>query len=416
MAKPTLPHELNICIISRKFPLSGRAADHSYLLYIAKGLVKRGHHVTVLAHSNQVGKSLEEQEGIKAYYLNQNQLVPEDKYADLVKERFAKLHREKPFHMVHCIDNSGAKVLKYKKHYQVTTMMDVEATRMGEVISILGMSQETPWGAIRTALSVTYKFLRTYFSTDRALLKKADGVIVTSPQQRIALERYYLYPDRRIFTISYGLQVSENINEENAQAIRKKLEIREDDFCIITFSDMLEINEITTIIKAFEQLVIKKPNSRLVIVGKGPRYKDIEFMVLNHALGSKVVMTGAIKNTEIPDYISTCNVYINLSSRTSGFESSLLESMAQQKIVIGSEVSALSSLIENGIDGFLIRPADIEGLFQLFMDIMNKQIAVEEMQVHAYKKVMNFSDPQKMTDDCVNAYFDILRLSGKYKR
>jgi glycosyltransferase involved in cell wall biosynthesis len=54
-------------------------------------------------------------------------------------------------------------------------------------------------------------------------------------------------------------------------------------------------------------------------------------MVYNRALGSKVMFTGAIKNIEIADYIEVANIYISLSSKTSGFELSLLEAMLQKK-------------------------------------------------------------------------------------
>lgn len=415
MPKPCLPHELNICMISKNFPLTGRAADHSYLLHIAKGLVQKGHKVTVLAHSNQVGKTEVNQDGIQCYYLNQTHIVSEDKYADLVKEKFSKLHRKEAFHIVHAIDASGAKVFKYNQAYDAQTILDIEATRIGEIFSILGMGQETAWSAIRTAISVAYKFIRTYFSSDRILLKKSRGVFVTSPQQRITLERYYLYPDRRIYTVSYGIEVNETHDKEHCMKLREKLNIQDDDFCIITFSDMVEVNEIKTILQAFEQTVIKKPNCKFIIVGNGPLKKQIELLVYKHILGSKVSMTGAVKNTEIPDYISMADVYINLSSRSSGFEPSLLESMAQKKIVIGSEVSALSTLIEDGVDGFLVRPADTLGLFQLFMDIINQQVPINDIKDHAFEKVKTFSDPKKMINNCIDAYFDVLKLSGKYK-
>ncbi len=415
MAKALLPRELNICIISKRFPLIGRAAHHSYLVQIAKGLTKKGHRVSVISSHTLLNRSEVEQDGIYAYFLNQDGYYNDEQYVDVVKEKFSQLHGKQPFHIVHCMDRSGIKVLKFKKQFGVTAIVDVEATRMSELFSILGMSQETAWSAIQSAFAVTYKFIRTFFGGDRVLLKSADGVFVTSPQQRLTLERYYLYPDRKTFTVSYGIELSEQQSIKNDSNIKQKLGIPSDAFVIITFSDMTETNESEILLNAFERTVIKKPNTYLVIVGNGSQRQAIEFMVYSRALGSKVIFTGAIKNVDTTDYVEAADIYISLSSKTSGFELSLLEAMLQKKIIIGSEVSGLSTFIEDGKDGFLVRPADTISIYQLFLDIIHQQINSQDVGENARQKIIAYSDTNKMISDCINAYFEVLKFTKKYK-
>jgi 1,2-diacylglycerol 3-alpha-glucosyltransferase len=416
MTKALLPRELNICIVSKRFPLVGRAAQHSYLVQIAKGLTKKGHKVSVISSNTLLNRSEVEQDGIKAYFLNQDGYYNEEQYIDVVKEKFAQLHSKQPFHIVHCMDRSGLKILKFKKQYGIAAIVDVEATRMSELFSILGMSQETAWSAIRSAFAVTYKFLRTFFGGDRLLLKSSDGVFVTSPQQRLTLERYYLYPDRKTFTVSYGIELTEqNEIKSDLGDIKQRLGIPSDAFVVINFSDMTEANESEILLNAFERSVIKKPNTYLIIVGNGPQRKAIELMVYNRALGSKVMFVGAIKNIEIADYIEVANIYISLSSKTSGFELSLLEAMLQKKIVIGSEVSGLSTFIEDGKDGFLVRPADTLSIYQLILDIIHEQVNSKEIGENAKQKITTYSDTNKMIGDCINAYFEVLKITRRYK-
>jgi len=89
---------------------------------------------------------------------------------------------------------------------------------------------------------------------------------------------------------------------------------------VVTVTDMSEMREIRSLLQAFELVAIKKPSARLIIVGFGPRLKEIEYEVLQLALGGRVIFTGAVKNQDVPDYIALSDVYINISSRTSGFE------------------------------------------------------------------------------------------------
>ena len=92
---------------------------------------------------------------------------------------------------------------------------DVNATHLAKLFSILGTAQETLGSLLRISFSVAYNFLKTYYSRDRRLLKTADAIFVHSPQQRMALERYYRYPDSRIFRVPFGLRVEDLSPRQN---------------------------------------------------------------------------------------------------------------------------------------------------------------------------------------------------------
>jgi 1,2-diacylglycerol 3-alpha-glucosyltransferase len=417
MARDPLPAHLNVCLISRHFPIAGRAAGFSFLRLIARGLAARGHQVTVLAGENPQGKSYVEQDGVKIYFLFEARAprVRRDPFPDLVKSKFIDLHHVQPFHLVHSVDNSALKISRFKKQYRIAVGYDVAATQMSQIFAILGMAQESLGSILRTSLAVGYKFLSTYYGGDRQLLSSADGVFVTSPRERIALERYYLYPDAKMHTVPYGIEIGDLGPREQSEDLRKRLGIPETAKAVVTVSDMTEVGEMRNLLRAFEQVVIKKPNSRLIIVGEGPKFKEIEFEMLNLALGSKVIMTGAVKSLELPDYIALSNVLVNLSSQTTGFEPSLLEAMAQKKVIIGSEVSPMATIVEHGRDGFLIRPADVAELTTLLLDIFAGQLPVHEIGEAARGKILDLFDPEKMVIETLRAYYAILKDTGYYK-
>lgn len=416
MPKRTLPHKIKICIVSKKFPIVGRAADHSYLWFLAKALTKKGHDVSVIANISPQEKSFIEQDGVKVYYLNQHKINTEKNYQRMVREKFSELHRKEKFNLIHSVDSSGAKVIANHKALGVATAIDVEATNVAQIFAILGMTQESMGSALSTAFAVTYKFLRTYLGSDRSLLKKSHGVFVSSPQQRLVLERHYLYPDRRIFNVAYGIEMTDMADRKSIESLKESLELPENGQVIMNVTDMAEVQEVVHLLLAFESVVLKKPNTRLILVGNGPKRKEIEFEVYRLALGNMVRFTGPIKNTDVPDYIALSDVYITLSARSSGFEPSVLEAMSQKKLVIASEVSALSSLIDDRKDGFLVRPADVEGISQLLLEMLNQNLPVLEIGDSARRKVLSFFDPEKMLNDTINAYYEILKNSGLYRK
>ena len=143
--------------------------------------------------------------------------------------------------------------------------------------------------------------------------------------------------------------------------------------------------------------------------------KEIEFEVLKRALGRRVIMPGAIKNLELMDYILAGDVYINLSSRTTGFEPSMIEAMAQKRVIIGSEVSPIANVVADGVDGFLIRPADTDSLTHLLIEIFSGNIPVEDIGEKARAKVVDLFDPQRMIQSVNEAYRNILLRRGSYR-
>ncbi len=417
MSRPDLPAKLNVCLVARQFPIVGRATGFSFLRLIARGLAARDHQVTVLTSEDPMGRPEIEQEGVKVHFLLESRAARarRDPFPALVRNKFIELHQRKPFHLIHSVDNSTLRIGLEKESYKVAMAYDVAATRMSELFSLMGMSQETFGSIVRTGVAVGYKFLSTYTGGDRQLLKTADGVFVASPRERLTLERYYLYPDARIHTLPYGIEMADLAPRERSEALRQQLGIPETAKVAVTVTDMNESEEVYNLLRAFEQVVIKKPSSRLIIVGTGPKFKEIERAMLDLALGSKVVLTGAIRDTDVPDYIALSDVFVNLSSRTTGFEPSLLEAMAQKKVIIGSEVSPMATIVEHSREGFLIRPADIAELTTLLLDIFAGHLPVVEIGEMARKKVLDLFDPQKMVVETLNAYYAILKSTGYYK-
>lgn len=400
---------LNICMVAYRFPILGRASDHGFLWPIAKGLAARGHKVTVIAAKSPLGKQEVLRDGVRVFYLHEG--YPNwthKKFDDAVLEKFTALHRETPFHLVHSIDDSARRIARHKRYFKVKVAYDVNATQMSQIFSILGMVRETFGSLLQTGLAVAYKFLRTYLGEDRSILKSADGVFVTSPQQRLFLERYYLYPDYHTYTVPYGIELGDLSARPEASELRKKHKIPESAPILVTLSDMLEPSEVINVLKAFERVVIKKPSSYMLIIGNGPHWKDIEFEMLNLALGSKVIMAGAVSSDELSDYISISDVFVNLSSRSTGFEPSMIEAMAQKKIIVGSEVSPIANIVEEGRDGFLLRPADTDSLSRLLLDLFSKTKPVAEIGERAREKVLNLFDTKKMISGLEEAYLKIL--------
>lgn len=406
--------KLRICMVASQFQILGRATDTGYLWPLAKNLRALGHEVVVLSKKSPLKKYLVTRDEIEVFYLwegeegSQSQFQP---FEDTVFEKFKALHQEKPFHIVHTLDRSARWISKYKTPLGIKIVCDVQATHIGQLLSILGFGEETVSSFLKTSYKVLSKYLVTYFGHDRELLRFSDGVIVNTPQQRTILERYYFYPELRTHIVPYGLDLRHLAPKLDLSEVRKKFELSEDAQVFLTASDMIEVQETENILRAFQKVAIKKPKARLLILGEGPAFKKIEYSVLNLALGQRVLMPGSLSHESISELMSLTTAFLNLGSRRTGLDSYLVEAMAQKKIIIGSEIGTLAEVIEDSVDGYLVRPADIDGLESLMLKILSDPSGMSEFGEKAFDKFITLFDPQAMVKALEAAYKSILKIS-----
>jgi glycosyltransferase involved in cell wall biosynthesis len=415
--KKALPSQLNICITSHRYPLSEWAAPYGYLWVLTQRLVERGHKVTVITSEPPRDKMMARYKGVDVHHLERDLYSnsPAGRH-EAVYEKFEELHFQNAFDIVHSVDDSGLYLALHKKALNVTVAMTGSVLELDQIFGILGLTEETVWSYIKTSFSVAIRFLKSFFGIPHKALKLSHGVFVASPEEAEILERYYFLPSSKSFIIPFGVDGNRFEPRQTKAEILAQLGVEPDTQLILTSTPMIHVEETKNLLTAFERVVVKKPKTALIIVGDGPKFKDIELHSLNLVLGSKVHFMGEVSPEQMNQLINACDVYVNLFSKSSGYEQSVLEAMACCKTVISSPVGTSSHVIQNGTDGFLIRPTEIQPLSRLLVQIMSHQVDTRSIGEKARKKVLKMFDNEHMVDETINAYKSILLNAGKYKK
>ena len=406
-----LPDKLNICFIARSFITYDEETmvEPGFLWALSKELTNLGHQVTIIATANDDSQLT--RNNIKCILVKKPKLPKKRK--EKIYERFLQSHKDTHFHLVHIVDQSGILVAKNRKENKLVVALDARTLALSQLFYIVGMARETLRSMLTTSLAVLYKYLSTYYSTDRQLLKNSNGVFVSSPRQRLVLERYYFYPDRRIYTIPFGIELGTVYTKYKGSS---KHNILDDTKVALTVVDMNYASVLKNILRAFEAVVIKQPNSRLIIVGDGRKRRQIEKEMYNLALGSKVTLAGDIPHSEVINYVDRSDVFIDISIRSTGFDPAMLEAMANEKVIIGSEIGAISSIIENGENGFLIGPSDTHTLSELMLKVFTEQIDIVRLGKRAKETIVPLFDPKNMVNSTIESYHQMLLSSKLYKK
>jgi sugar transferase (PEP-CTERM/EpsH1 system associated) len=130
-----------------------------------------------------------------------------------------------------------------------------------------------------------------------------------------------------------------------------------------TVGRLAAVKDQISLIRAFADVLRRKADwterLRLVIVGDGPLHDDLEAAAREAGAGSRVWFAG--DRDDVPELLRMLDLFV-LPSLGEGISNTILEAMASGLPVIATAVGGNPELIEEGVTGTLVPPADAPAL------------------------------------------------------
>jgi len=185
----------------------------------------------------------------------------------------------------------------------------------------------------------------SYPILERFVLRRADGIKILFPGQLdpfkgIGSDRtiacFHDYVDIRRFR---DISVSEKYE-------------------ILFVGFPFRLKGVDALIKAFKQICPKFPQWRLKILGWYPDMHELVSEIGGHG---RIYHHQPVPAREIPKHVGSCSIFA-LPSRSEAMGKVLVEAMAAGKARVGSNIDGIPSVIDDGIDGLLFEPENVEDL------------------------------------------------------
>jgi len=97
-----------------------------------------------------------------------------------------------------------------------------------------------------------------------------------------------------------------------------------------------------------------------------------------------------------------------LPSYFEGLPYTILEAMAHGLPVIATNVGAIPEVIEEGINGFLINPGDIDDLTKKIKTLITNKALIEEIGKNNRRKIADKYSMDKQVENYKNLYTSLL--------
>jgi colanic acid/amylovoran biosynthesis glycosyltransferase len=125
---------------------------------------------------------------------------------------------------------------------------------------------------------------------------------------------------------------------------------------------------------------------KLVLVGTGPDEAGLKATTQQHQLENHVLFTGAQTPDQVRDWYQQADAFV-LPSFSEGIPVVLMEAMAAGLPCITTRITGIPELIENGVDGLLVAPADEDGLYSATHILMDDRELGQQLGQMAQTKV-----------------------------
>ncbi|ROL59754.1 N-acetyl-alpha-D-glucosaminyl L-malate synthase BshA [Bacteroidetes/Chlorobi group bacterium MS-B_bin-24] len=212
-------------------------------------------------------------------------------------------------------------------------------------------------------------------------------------------------PNKPIEVIPNFVDTNEYKRQSNPKLRRRFAD--DEEKIIIHISNFRKVKRVPDVVQTFS-LIQKQIPSRLILVGDGPDFSEIENLIIKLNLKDKVWLLG--EQTSIVELLSISDLFI-LTSETEGFGLAALEAMSCEVPVVCYNVGGLSEFVFYGINGFLVPLGNIELLANKSIELLRNDTLRQIFGINARKTVVENFDSRIITEKYLNLYLSLINGS-----
>src|SRR5258708_5946754 len=199
----------------------------------------------------------------------------------------------------------------------------------------------------------------TYGQIQRALYRRADCVIVSSPA--LARDSALVQCARRVSVIPFGVDVERYRRTDPEQTARVERLRRQ--FArrplLLFVGRLVYYKGVHILIEAASRW----PGS-IAIVGEGPLEAELRADVVRRGLQERVVFAGRVSDDDLPAYYQACDAFVLPSiARTEAFGVVQIEAMAAGRPVVSTNLpTGVPWVNRDGVSGLVVAPDNADAL------------------------------------------------------
>ena len=246
-------------------------------------------------------------------------------------------------------------------------------------------------------------FLSAFISylLEKYALSKIKDIIVLAPQIEQIIRKM---TDSKTYIIPNGVDCDETDDIRTFKAIKHP--------SMIYMGVLENVKGVDVLIKAVKTIKSDVPDIHLYVAGQGFQEENLKKLTKKLDLDGNIDFLGYISGEEKYSLMKSANVLV-LPSLWESLPIAVLEGMACGKPIIASNVGGVPYLVDDGVNGFLVQPGEVNELADKIITLLKDKKLQEAMGRESLNRSEDF-EWNKIAEKTIDLYKEILKRSISY--
>lgn len=378
------------------YPNVNGAAVFTYEL--AKGLVKKGHGVFIIAPARKFKDTVSKLEGITVYGIR-SIMIPQIIHPAKIRIPVA-INQTK---IKKIITDIGPQIIHVQDHFMIGSILVKVGRELG--IPLIGTNHFMPENFLHYLYPPAFaKILLSEFAWKQfaGIYKHLD--VITAPSKTAVLLIKDFGFKNPIIPVSCGVNLDRFNPKNKGSYLKKRYKITDKRPIVLYVGRLDQEKNIDLIIKAFAD-VIKSVDATLVLAGKGKEAANLVNLVKQLSIDKKVVFTGFVSAFDLPFLYPLASVF-TIAGIAELQSIATLEAMASGLPVVATKAIALPELVKHGKNGYLFNQGNINQLTSQIIKILKNRSLQKKMSENSLKMIRrhDFNHTVSSYEDIYNPY------------
>lgn len=220
----------------------------------------------------------------------------------------------------------------------------------------------------------------------------SDAVIAPSVKIKKLLQDYGINKKVPIHILPTGVDLKIfKKSPRNGQILRKKIGISSNFKILLSVSRLGKEKNVEFLLKAFAEVLKKRKDVFLLIVGDGPFLEQLKKTADNLNISRYVIFEGRISHEEIAAYYQAADIFLFASlTETQGIV--ILEALASGLPQVVLKDDAFTNIVLNKRNGFIVAEQKPELFARKIIEILDSPSFYKKFSAEAIKTAKRFSE------------------------
>lgn len=403
---------MKILVVATTFPRWKKDTEPSFVFYLCRELVAKGAQVNVLVPHAFGAKQSEVLDGVSVtrmtYFLPRRfqklfyngGALPNLKSSFLAKVQLPffllllpivmlNMLRKEKYDLIHC-------------HWLIP---------QGLIGVILGKWFKVPVVCSAHAGDVFISKYKLVRSVLRQVIKKAALITVNSKATDQVVQQIHK-ADTTIIPMGVDLSTFKKVNAKKALLAKYGLEPNAK--IILNVGRFAEKKGLKYLVEALPEIRKKVDNAVLMLVGFGPEERNLKQLATSLNIADYVIFCGKIPNDELPVFYGASDVFVlpsiyDSNGDTEGLGVVLLEAIATECPVIGSNVGGITDIIKDKETGLLIEEKNSSQIAEKVIEIITNSTLADELVINAKEHVIKNFTWEAVGEKFYSSFYELIK-------